>query len=333
MDSNHDGRIDENEAEGRRRYFVEMMARRAGIEAKFPISVDKLRKGLAAQSGDSSRDSSHDRSSHGKDDKKDDKGKSAAVEERLVPGFGVEAESTAVEVPKFGIRIENSSYVATRLASSSSASAGSSRSSSAGGADEKIRRWAEGLIRQYDRNRNGKIDRDEMDAVKDEYKKGDRNRDGTITREEMTAALVEYSRQRSGGSGSSGGTDGSGFGPNPWADRNSYRFLSPSERLPEGLPDWFVAKDANADGQIAMAEYATDWSTPQAAASNVAKFGQFDLNRDGMITPQECLAAEEAGDSATTSITMSGSPAAMPSRTYTPKPPEKSKPTKVWSGW
>ncbi|MEE8452594.1 MAG: hypothetical protein V3R99_11790 [Thermoguttaceae bacterium] len=337
LDTNHDGRIDEKEAEGRRRYFVEMMARRAGIEAKFPISVDKLRKGLEAQG--SSSGSPWGGSSRGNDDKKDEKKSESDAEERLVPGFGVDAESTVAEVPKFGIRIENSSYVATRLASSRSPSGSGSKSSSAKGADEKIQRWAEGLIRQYDRNKNGKIDREEMGAVKDEYKKADRNRDGVITREEMTAGLVEYSRKRAASSGSSSdGKAGFTSGANRWADRNSYRFLSPLERLPEGLPDWFLSSDANADGQITLAEYATDWSTPQVATANVAEFGRFDLNRDGIITPKECIAAEEAGDLAVAAAGMSGSPTAMPSRTMpsrpaTPRPPTQSTPTKTWTGW
>lgn len=334
LDSNHDGRIEEKEVDGRRRYFVDMLARRAGIEAKFPMSVAKLREGLNAQS--SSSGSSSSSSSRDKDDKS--KSKSTAAE-RLVPGFGVEAESGAesglAEVPVFGVRIENSSYVATRLASSRSSSGSGSRSSSVSGADEKIQRWAEALIRQYDRNKNGKIDRDEMHAVKDEYKKADRNRDGVITREEMTAGLVEYSRRRSGSSSSnSDGRGGSASGPNPWADRKSYRFLSPLERLPEGMPDWFLSKDANADGQIAMAEYATDWSTPQVAASNVAQFGRFDLNRDGMITPKECLAVEEAGDLADAAAGMGEAPAAMHSRTM----PSRSSTTQApatggWKGW
>ena len=83
-----------------------------------------------------------------------------------------------------------------------------------------------------------------------------------------------------------------------------------------------------------MAEYVTDWSTPQAAAANVAQFGRFDLNRDGMITPKECIAAEEAGDLADATIGMSRSPGAMPSRTMsTSRPPAQSKPTETWTGW
>jgi Ca2+-binding EF-hand superfamily protein len=63
------------------------------------------------------------------------------------------------------------------------------------------------------------------------------------------------------------------------------RFLMPTERLPQGLPEWFRAKDANGDGQVSMAEFATTWTD-----ALVREFNSYDLNGDGMITPQEVLA-------------------------------------------
>jgi hypothetical protein len=74
------------------------------------------------------------------------------------------------------------------------------------------------------------------------------------------------------------------------SDRKFYRFKTAHERLPKDIPDWFVEKDANEDGQIMMAEFAARWND-----SIVAEFAQFDRNRDGVVTPQECLAAREAG--------------------------------------
>jgi Ca2+-binding EF-hand superfamily protein len=64
--------------------------------------------------------------------------------------------------------------------------------------------------------------------------------------------------------------------------------LTPIERLPKGLPDWFTAKDADGDGQVSMAEFAADW-TP----AKVAEFSRYDLNGDGIITASECLKAEK----------------------------------------
>jgi hypothetical protein len=71
--------------------------------------------------------------------------------------------------------------------------------------------------------------------------------------------------------------------------RKSGRFLTAAERLPEGLPDWFTEKDEDGDGQVSMAEFATDW-TPQKAA----EFARYDLNGDGLITAQECLKVVKA---------------------------------------
>jgi Ca2+-binding EF-hand superfamily protein len=69
-----------------------------------------------------------------------------------------------------------------------------------------------------------------------------------------------------------------------------YRFKTAHERLPEGIPEWFVEKDANQDGQVSMAEFATRWND-----NLVKEFVQFDRNGDGVVTPKECLAAREAG--------------------------------------
>jgi hypothetical protein len=70
--------------------------------------------------------------------------------------------------------------------------------------------------------------------------------------------------------------------------RGTGRFLSPKERLPRGLPDWFSARDANGDGQVSMAEYSSTWSEVSAQ-----EFRTYDLNGDGIVTPAEVLAKEK----------------------------------------
>ena len=54
--------------------------------------------------------------------------------------------------------------------------------------------------------------------------------------------------------------------------RKSYRVKTVTERLPKGLPEWFARSDADADGQVAMAEFATSWSD-----AVLKDFAQFDL--------------------------------------------------------
>jgi hypothetical protein len=66
--------------------------------------------------------------------------------------------------------------------------------------------------------------------------------------------------------------------------RASYRFKSPVERLPAGLPSWFASRDTNQDGQVAMSEYSRTWTDRTAE-----EFLRQDLNNDGFITPAESL--------------------------------------------
>ena len=65
------------------------------------------------------------------------------------------------------------------------------------------------------------------------------------------------------------------------------RIKRDTERLPKGLPDWFVRNDANEDGQIAMSEFSVSWTSEK-----LEEFQKYDTNRDGVITLKECLSAE-----------------------------------------
>ncbi len=77
----------------------------------------------------------------------------------------------------------------------------------------------------------------------------------------------------------------------------SYRFLSPTERLQSTLSDrdreWFVERDENGDGQIAMSEYSNAWT-----AEKVEEFAALDGNADGLITAQEYAAARNDSSAA-----------------------------------
>ncbi|GHT24652.1 hypothetical protein FACS189419_09630 [Planctomycetales bacterium] len=55
--------------------------------------------------------------------------------------------------------------------------------------------------------------------------------------------------------------------------------------LPEtlqGVPTWFLMRDADGDGQISLAEFA-----PSLAAQSLALFGKLDTNGNGFIEPEE----------------------------------------------
>ena len=85
------------------------------------------------------------------------------------------------------------------------------------------------------------------------------------------------------------------------------RFHTGIESRPQGLPQWFIDKDRNGDGQITMAQYATNW-TPAL----VAEFNKYDLNHDGIITAEEVLKVLgiTAGSAAKAAPTAIAAPAA-----------------------
>lgn len=67
----------------------------------------------------------------------------------------------------------------------------------------------------------------------------------------------------------------------------SYRFKTARERMEKDikdLPNWFLEKDRDGDGQISMSEFAALWTEDLAS-----QFTSFDANGDGVITLAECL--------------------------------------------
>lgn len=140
------------------------------------------------------------------------------------------------------------------------------------------RSYAESLLRQYDSNKDGSLDRNESKEMRAEWQMADTNGDGRITLDELEAKNNSFSGGDRRGSGGSG-------------DRPK-RFLRPSERLPDGLPSWFARSDTDGDGQVMMAEYSTSWSDSKAA-----EFMRYDVDGDGVITPKEALAAEKSDKS------------------------------------
>jgi hypothetical protein len=187
-----------------------------------------------------------------------------------------------------------------------------------GNENDRIRRIAQAMLNRYDENKDGTLQKDEWSKMSNEPEKGDKNGDGLITLDEMAERLGEWrpggstspsgsstsiagasAGQTSTGSESSGGRGNfggrgrgrGGFGrrdastsrPATTSSGQSYRFLTPKERLPEGLPDFF-ANDRDNDGQVSMAEYASSWTE-----ARLAEFNRWDLNGDGLITPAESL--------------------------------------------
>ena len=208
----------------------------------------------------------------------------------------------------------------SRTSSRTSSRGGRGRGSSSSSGDRSAR-MVQMMFPRYDRNKNGYLDKDELGSVRFvDTKTADKNRDGKLSKKEFAdamAARMTGGGRRGRGRGRSGA--GGGGGNSRWFTRNrsttgprtsstkkksstgklndaeTYKRLSVLERLEKDglqkdLPEWFTQSDKNEDGQIKMAEFASSWNDEA-----IRDFFQFDKNKDGIITAQECIAAKEAG--------------------------------------
>jgi len=269
-DTNGNGMIEAEEVStsSMRKSYAQRIIGQAGLEVKFPVAISKIQEGLAKRIGGDAGSSSSSSSSGG------------GSAESKVAGFGVETKQAAP--PGFGKPDNQRSDSGPRNSSGYSRSDSSSHSGGSSGRGlSRLREHARSLIRQYDKNKSGVLEKDEWSQMHRSHWTADRNRDAKITEQELVDWLEDYSRRRSDwGSSRHGGSSGS-------EDSPTYRLLTAIERLPDELPEWFTEKDANGDGQVTMAEYESDWTDAKAA-----EFARLDPNNDGVITPKECLEAE-----------------------------------------
>ena len=161
-----------------------------------------------------------------------------------------------------------------------------------------MRKHARSMLSRFDRNHNHILERNEWDGMPGNPNETDRNHDGKITVAELSYRPSLRDRlQRGGGSMEGEGRDSDRNAGDSSANerrRASYRFLMAHERLPKGLPNWFVDRDTDLDGQVSMKEFAQDWTDSVAY-----EYLKYDTNNDGMITPKECLPLADGGESET----------------------------------
>lgn len=295
FDANGNNMIDPSEAQGPARFFLERLAQRdPKIDLSKPIPIDSL---TSAMTGGRGGPSSSSTESEGP--------------ELLVPDFSLEydplpPEGFGVVSGEFSVKVE----------------------------DRDIKE-AEERVRRYDRDKDGKVSKEELRGGRwsDDPMQYDRNGDGKLAISELAVryanrriadderrANSDRSRggfsSRGGGFGSffGGGNRGGGQPQEPPAEETkkakdrfgklkSYKLTSSDASEVKGLPKWFTTKDANADGQVMMSEFTTSWDQAQ-----IDEFMASDLNKDGIITSRECLAALEGsgGSSSSSSSSSSG---------------------------
>jgi Ca2+-binding EF-hand superfamily protein len=285
FDTNRNGMIDAEEAQGVNGQMIENILRRAGVEAKYPVSISKVQEALNNRFRSATAQNAPASSST--PEKPSDETKSADTSSTpLVLGFG-EPSAKLPTVLAFGMVSSNAAAEEKKTDTSSGSSASSS--TPAAKADEQIRKYAKSLLKDYDKNGNGQLEKEEWSQMKEKYWMADKNHDGVITLDEITEFMIADS-----GSGfrlSSGEATAANAAQGNLSNSNANRFRSPTtyERLADlKLPDWFFRADADGDGEVSMAEYIKAKGDTESTAKD---FTNLDSNNDGTISPQEALKA------------------------------------------
>jgi Ca2+-binding EF-hand superfamily protein len=113
------------------------------------------------------------------------------------------------------------------------------------------RRWLTATIMgRFDLNRNGRLEAQEAQGLGISPGRIDIDRNGELSRDELDKFLNEMQKE--------------------------------AGDLTEGLPGWFYELDTNRDGQVAFAEFATEWTDEKAE-----EFALLDTNGDGLLTTSE----------------------------------------------
>jgi hypothetical protein len=180
----------------------------------------------------------------------------------------------------------------------------------------KVMRYAEHLIERYDANSDDVLQPEEWELMRGNPVAADRNDDRQIDVREFAQYVADYGAVRrirlmpsasetigrlppllydallTGGPIRSepGATASSSEASDQVASNDSTepvqrRFTVNPSRLPTGLPAWFLGLDMDGDGQVTQSEF-----TPTGSAAALQEFEAYDLNRDGVITPQEAAA-------------------------------------------
>lgn len=273
MDTNGNGSIDPEEAQGPARFMLDRMARsnpKIDLTKPIPISVitesfQQMRSGGMSGPGGDMGDESVE-----------------IAASTLVPTFGIKIDKTPV--PGFG-------------------AAGATMSIKV---EERDLRDADERMRRYDRNTDGMLDENEVKEARwnEPLSQWDRNKDGKLSRQEVASRYArrrdmketQESRQRSPEDPRNRAPTATAEEPklaaHPFEKQASFRIGDSTGSVvrPSGLPEWFIRDDINNDNQVSMNEFARKWDE-----STLEDFSKFDTNQDGYITPKEVLAGVRKG--------------------------------------
>jgi Ca2+-binding EF-hand superfamily protein len=168
---------------------------------------------------------------------------------------------------------------------------------SSGGGD-RYRKYADGLMEQYDTDKDGNLSKEEVAGMKQKPENADLDNNGMISAGELTEAIANGSMSSRGGA--SGGASRSSRERS--SSNNSESRASDSKPAESGSGGdsprsgssrssgskfSFLASDKNRDGNVQMHEFTDEWTDEK-----FEEFKTYDKNGDGVITN-----AEYRGDS------------------------------------
>lgn len=152
----------------------------------------------------------------------------------------------------------------------------------------KLQRYARWLIRNRDTNSDGNLQPHELGRAAESFQRIDRNQDQLVTPDEIAADAWEYALKRTNSGILSALREAdTPTAPMPHSEKKNRdtRFYVPLNRLPEGTPDWFLARDLDGDAQLSINEYAP----AEDRGIDLSEFRRLDANGDGMLTAVESL--------------------------------------------
>jgi hypothetical protein len=291
LDTNGNGMLDEEEvANSPARAMIEGILGRMGIPAKYPIPISDISNAMQAMR-QARANNGPPGGGRGQRPPQNVQPNSAVVNNSPSGSFNNSPITTLPTSPTgpggFG---EPTAPLPAPLGFGEGGAVASSAVSGTSGdpaLDQKIRALADAIVKKYDKNGDSHLDSSEWPTQSKWGTFSEANRSGgaSIGVTELAAYLTDLSRRQQlsfdlPDAGSPGTPDS--------AKPKPKRFLTPKERLPSGLPDWFL-QAADEDGQVTMAECSASFGPEEA----VAKFARYDLNQDGIITAAECLKVEK----------------------------------------
>ena len=271
LDRNGNGQLDPDEQQGPASFLIRRLeSYDSKIKPGSPIKLSRLTKAFEEMRSGRSREDDDDDGRRGRGfSRRDDNDDQP---EPLVPGFGTAA--APMLLPGFGPEADRFQVAIL---------------------PEDLE-GAEDIMRRYDRDRDGLLDRSEISRgrFRGDEMAFDRNADGKLSEQELAirAAVrrqddeAEDEEERRGRAGRD--QEASEPVEVDFGGRRSYRTTGPD--APEGLPTFFRQRDLDGDGQLAMSEYTSEWNQQR-----IEEFYTWDANRDGVITLTEVRRGVDRG--------------------------------------